>query len=425
MLQSQAFIKTKREAPKDEVSVNAQLLARGSYIDKLTSGVYSFLPLGFRVLANIERVITQEMDAIGGQKMLMPALQPKSLWEETSRWASMDALYKIKDRQEKEFALGPTHEEVMTDIVRKHPFSYRDVPFALYQIQTKFRDELRAKSGILRGREFLMKDLYSFHADEADRQKYYETVKKAYLKIYKRCGLEVIVAEASGGSFSKEISHEFQVATDAGEDIIVSCLSCGFAQNRELTEAKTGDACPRCGKPLREQKAIEVGNIFTLGTRFSQAMKAFFTDKDGAEKPLIMGCYGMGLSRILGTVVEAHHDERGIIWPKEIAPFGAHLIALESRDPKENKRVFAEAKKAYDALGKVTVGKEKHLLEVLYDERKGVSPGQKFADADLIGAPWRIVISEKTRAQGKVELKKRSDKNTKLVTLKNALNTLT
>src|SRR3989344_1410471 len=421
MLQSQAFIKTKREAPKDEVSVNAQLLLRGGFIDKVTSGVYSFLPLGFRVLAKIERIITKEMDAIRGQKMLMPALQQKSLWEETGRWASMDVLYKVKDRQEKEYALGPTHEEVITDIMRKHPLSYRDVPFALYQIQTKFRDELRAKSGILRGREFLMKDLYSFHADEADRKKYYETVKKAYLKIFKRCGLEAIVTEASGGAFSKEISHEFQVATDAGEDIIVLCASCGFAQNRELTEAKTGDACLKCSKPLAEQKAIEVGNIFTLGTRFSQAMKAFFTDKDGTEKPLVMGCYGMGLSRVLGTVVEANHDDRGIIWPKEIAPFDAHLIVLESKDAKESKRVFTEAKKAYDALGKVKIGKEKRLLEVLYDDRKGVSPGQKFADADLVGCTWRIVVSAKTLAQGKVEIKKRSDTTAKLVAFKSVV----
>lgn len=417
MLQTQTFIKTRREAPKDEVSVNAQLLIRGGFIDKLTSGVYSLLPLGFRVFSKIESIITQEMNAVGGQKMLMPALQPKSLWEETDRWNNMDVLYKIKDRQEKEFALGSTHEEVITDIVRKHPLSYRDLPFSLYQIQTKFRDELRAKSGILRGREFSMKDMYSFHTDEENRKKYYETVKKAYLKIYRRCGLDAIVAEASGGSFSKEVSHEFQVATEAGEDIIVACLSCGFAQNREVTDKKTGDPCLVCLKPVTEKKAIEVGNIFTLGTRFSQAMKAYFTDKNGEEKPIVMGCYGIGLGRVMGTAVEASNDTRGIIWPREIAPFDVHLIVLESKDAKETKKVLTEAKKAYTALTKVTIGKEKRLLEILYDDRQGVSPGQKFADADLIGCPWRIVISAKTIAAKSAEVKKRTSDKVQMIKL--------
>src|SRR3989338_1346187 len=280
MLQSQAFIKTKKEAPKDEVSANARLLARGGYADKLAGGIYSFLPLGFLVLKKIENIIREEMNAVGGEEILMPALQTKELWEETKRCETMNDLYKLKDRQGRELALGPTHEEVITDIVRKQSWSYKDLPFYLYQIQTKFRDELRSKSGLLRGREFIMKDLYSFHASEEDLKKYYETVKKAYLKIFKRCGLSVVVAEAGGGSFSKESSHEFQVPTPAGEDVVVLCEHCGWAKNVEIAEVRAGAHCPVCGRALKEEKAIEAGNIFTLGTKFSQAMGAFFTYRD-------------------------------------------------------------------------------------------------------------------------------------------------
>lgn len=411
MLQSQAFISTKREAPKDEVSVNAQLLLRGGYVDKLTSGVYSVLPLGFLVLKKIEKIIREEMNAIGGQELLMPALHPKELWEETGRWESMDDLYKVKDRQDRHFALGATHEEVITDIVRKRMLSYKDLPFALYQIQTKFRDEFRAKSGLLRGREFIMKDLYSFHATEEDRQAYYEKAKKAYVTIFKRCGIDAIVTEASGGSFSKEISHEFQVPTPGGEDIVVSCGKCGWAKNVEITDKKQGDRCPDCGNVLVEIKSIEAGNIFTLGTRFSSAMKAFFTDKDGMEKPIVMGCYGIGLGRALGTVVEVNNDERGIVWPRELAPYDVHVLALSSKDPKMAKKITTEAVKIYRQL-------QKKNINVLYDDREQVSAGQKFADADLIGAYWRVVISEKTLGKKKAEIKRRKDATAKLVALK-------
>ncbi len=410
MLQSRAFIKTKREAPKDEVSVNAQLLLRGGYVDKLAGGIYSFLPLGFLVLEKIENIIREEMNVIGGQELLMPALHPKELWDETKRWETMDDLYKLKDRQEKWWALGPTHEEVITDIIRKQSWSYKDLPFYLYQIQTKFRDELRSKSGLLRGREFAMKDLYSFHTSEEDRKKYYEIVKKAYLKIFKRCGLFVVVAEAGGGSFSKESSHEFQVPTPAGEDVIVLCEHCGWAKNIEIAEVRASAPCPVCGRVLKEEKAIEAGNIFTLGTKFSQTMGAFFTDRGGERKPMIMGCYGMGLGRILGAVVETHNDSRGIIWPKELAPFRAHIIALASSDKAVNKRVFAESARIYKELIKKGVG-------ALYDDRADVPAGQKFADSDLIGARWRIVISEKTLVAKKVEIKARSGKSAKLVSV--------
>lgn len=412
MLQSQAFIWTKKEAPKDEPSANAQLLARGGFVEKLASGIYTFLPLGLLVLKKIERIIREEMDAIGGRELLMPALQPKELWEETGRWASMDDLYKIKDRQGREFALGATHEEVITGIVRTRTVSYKDLPFSLYQIQTKFRDELRAKSGILRGREFCMKDMYSFHATEEDRKKYYEKVKKAYLKIFKRCGISVRVTEASGGSFSKEVSHEFQAPTPGGEDVVIFCAKCHWAKNTEVAEKKAGEPCPACGHILAQEKSIEVGNIFTLGTRFSSAMKAFFTDKDGTEKLMIMGCYGIGLSRLMGAAAEVNHDERGIIWPRQIAPYDVHLIFVPSKDMKIHKRIMGEAEKLYQKL------QEKYA--VLYDDREA-SVGAKFADADLIGAPWRVVLSEKTLAEGKAEIKRRDSKISALVKIKDAV----
>ncbi|MBI1755426.1 proline--tRNA ligase [Candidatus Azambacteria bacterium] len=409
MLQSRAFIQTKKEAPKDEQSVNAKLLLRGGYIEKLASGVYTFLPLGFLVLKRIERVIREEMDAVGGVELLMPALQPKELWEETGRWASMDVLYKIKDAQGREFALGATHEEVITGIVRNRTVSYKDLPFYLYQMQTKFRDELRAKSGILRGREFIMKDLYSFHATEEDRKAYYEKVKEAYLKIFKRCGVSVLVAEASGGSFSKEISHEFQVRTPGGEDIIIVCSRCDWAKNSEIAGKRAGEQCPSCGNALGEERSIEVGNIFTLGTKFSSVMKAFFTDKDGTEKPMIMGCYGMGLSRLMGAAAEVNYDERGIVWPREIAPYDLHLIPMQSKDAAMQKRIAQASEQLYQKL--------QERYTVLYDDRDA-SAGAKFADADLIGAPVRIVISEKTLAAESAEVKPRNGATAKIVKIK-------
>jgi len=408
MFQSQAFIRTRKEAPKDEVSVNARLLARGGYVEKLTSGVYSFLPLGVRVLRNIERVIREEMNAVGGREILLPALHPKELWEETGRWNTVDDLYKIKDRQDREFALGATHEEVVTDIIRRQPISYKDLPFSLFQIQTKFRDEFRAKSGLVRGREFLMKDMYSFHASEEDRKEYYERVKKAYVKVFKRCGLSVIVAEASGGSFSKEISHEFQVATLGGEDIVVVCEKCGWAKNREIADKKQGEKCSACGAQLAEVKSIEVGNIFTLGTKFSSALGATFTDTGGSQKSFVMGCYGIGLGRLMGTVAEVCNDERGVVWPEELAPYKIHIIPLTSKDKKVQERIVSEAEALYRRLQKIQ--------EVLYDDRE-LSPGEKFADADLIGAPVRVVVSEKTVGTGKAELKERDAKTPKLVKL--------
>ncbi|OGD39294.1 hypothetical protein A2907_00125 [Candidatus Azambacteria bacterium RIFCSPLOWO2_01_FULL_37_9] len=411
MLQSKYFIKTKKEFPSDEPSINTQLLMRGSFIDKEMAGVYSFLPLGLRVLRKIENIIREEINAIGGQELLMPALQPRELWEETQRWEEMDVLYRFQDQQKKWLALGPTHEEVLTDIIRKNINSYKDLPLYLFQIQTKFRDELRAKAGLLRGREFLMKDLYSFHESEEDRKNYYQKAIKAYKKIFKRCGLDVLVAEASGGAFSKEFSHEFQVQTPSGEDLVVFCPNGDFSKNKEITDLREGAKCPNCLAHLIDVKTIEVGNIFTLGTKFSEAMGANFLDKNGQKKPIVMGCYGIGISRIMGAVAEVNHDERGIIWPEEIAPFKAHLISITAKDKKTDQKVKNTTKKTYKELLDLDI-------EVLYDDRTEISAGAKFADSDLLGIPFRIVISEKTLVKNSVEIRKRGEEKAKLVKIK-------
>lgn len=402
---SHLFTKTTKEAPADEASAGAQLLVKAGFVQKLSAGVYSFLPLGLRVLRKIENIVRKEINEIGGQEILMPVLHTKEIWEEADRWNSADYLYKLKDRQKKEYALGATHEEIIVDIARKYISSYRDLPVYIYQIQTKFRDELRAKSGLLRTKEFSMKDLYSFHPDEDDFRKYYEKAKRAYLKIFDRCGLKrVLTAEASGGSFSKEYSHEFQIPTDAGEDLIIFCDKCGFAQNKEICNLRKGDKCPKCSARLDEEKTIEVGNIFTLGTRYSESMGLRFLDKDGSKKLVVMGCYGIGPSRLMGAVAEIYHDEKGIVWPKNIAPFRAHLMGIDN-----SSEVKRTAERLYQDL------LQKTGADVLYDDREGKSAGEKFADADLFGMPWRIVVSEKTLEKEKFEIKKRGEEKAKFV----------
>ena len=410
MKQSQLFAKTLKNPPNDEFSQGARLLTQAGFIQKLSSGIYSFLPLGFLVLKKIENIIREEMNAVGGQELLMPALHPKEIWEESNRWSAADYLYKLKDRQKKEYVLGATHEEIIVDIARKRIFSYRDLPLALYQIQTKFRDELRAKSGLLRTKEFSMKDLYSFHADEKDFRKYYEKVKEAYFKIFTRCGFkDIIVAEAAGGIFTKEYTHEFQIPTEAGEDNIVFCPKGDYAKNREIFDKTKGDKCPVCGARLEEKRAIEAGNIFPLGTRFSEPMRLNFIDKNGEKKLVIMGCYGIGLGRGLGAAAEIHHDENGVIWPEEIAPFKIHLVLLDGESG--GKRIKDMADKFYQDL-------RGRGIEALYDEREGKTAGEKFADADLIGIPYRIIASEKTIKQDCVEIKRRNEKKAKLIKIK-------
>lgn len=395
MLQSQLVTKTRKEAPKDEVSKNAILLMRAGFVDKLTAGVYSYLPLGLRVLKNIENIVRKEMNKAGGQELFMPSLNPKENWEKTGRWDSMDDLFKLKDKSDREFALGPTHEEIVVPLVQQFASSYKDMPFAVYQFQNKFRMELRAKSGILRGREFLMKDMYSFHTDEADLVRYYNEMKTVYKKVFDTVGIgdKTYLTFASGGSFSK-YSHEFQTITPAGEDTIYICDKCRVAVNKEIAAEKA--ECPECGNTeLREEKAIEVGNIFELKTKFSAPFGFTVKGQKGEEIPVTMGCYGIGIGRLMGTVVEVMADEKGLVWPENIAPFPVHLIDLSGN----KEEVRDHAKEIYTML-------EAHDIEVLFDDR-AVSAGEKFADADLIGIPWRVVVSEKTMKEGVIEVKNR------------------
>jgi len=399
MKQSQLFTRTQKNAPKDEISINAQLLIRGGFVDKLMAGVYTMLPLGLRVLKKIEQIIREEMNAIGGQEIFMPSLQPKENWERTGRWDTMDDLYKVKDASDREFALGSTHEEIISPLVKKFVNSYKDIPFAAYQFQNKFRMELRAKSGILRGREFLMKDLYSFHLDQKNLDEYYEKAKQAYKNIFDRVGIgeKTFLTMASGGSFSK-YSHEFQTETDAGEDIIFVCSECNLAYNKEIKDEISH--CPECkNHSFHEKKAVEVGNIFKLGTKYSAPFNLAVNDEKGEKIPLIMGCYGIGLQRLMGTIVEIYNDGKGLLWPESVAPFKVHLISLGKN---------AEAEKIYNDL-------KKNNIEVLFDDREDISAGEKFADADLVGIPFRVVVSQKSLASGGMEVKRRSEEESRII----------
>ena len=406
---SKLFTKTARENPKDEASVNAQLLERGGFIYKNSAGVYTFLPLGWRVIEKIAGIIREEMNKIGGVEMLMPALVEKKYLDATKRW-DVGIGFEAKGKEEKKagFVLGWTHEEVLTDIASKFVSSYKDLPFAAYQIQTKFRNEPRAKSGLLRGREFMMKDLYSFHESEDDLWKYYGEVKEAYLRIFHRCGLEAIYTIAAGGDFTVSNTHEFQVAAAVGEDTIFICEKCGYAENAEISNLKTGDACPKCGGEMIEKKTIEVGNIFPLGTKYSKAFNLQFINEAGKKDYVVMGSYGIGLGRVMGAVVEVYHDDNGITWPESVAPFKIHLIALEGAE-----------KEADDVYEKILHGEglSAQAGEVLYDDRNDKTAGEKFADADLLGCPLRVVVSGKTLQEKGVEVKRRSEKETRLLAI--------
>lgn len=408
MRQSKLFSKTIKNISAEEKSLNAQLLIKGGFINKEMAGIYSYLPLGWRVIEKISKIVRQEINALGGQEILMPALQPKANWRRTDRWEAMDVLFKLKGSGNKEYALGATHEEIITPLVDKFIDSYKDLPLYAYQIQIKFRDEPRAKSGLLRGREFLMKDLYSFHADEKDLENYYEKIQTAYANIYKKVGIgeKTYFTFAGGGIFSK-YSHEYQTITKNGEDIIFICDNCRLAVNKEIVEEeqKNRAFCPECdNKKLRKEKSIEVGNIFKLKTKFSKAFDLKYLNKEGQERPVLMGCYGIGISRLLGAVVEVFNDKKGIIWPPSIAPFTCHLLTLGPNPP-----LVKKSDLLYNKL--LEAG-----IEVLYDERDERA-GFKFADADLLGIPWRIVISEKALAKDSAELKRRDSEQVKLVKL--------
>jgi len=399
MKQSELFTRVERNAPKDETTVNAQLLVRAGFVSKLMSGVYSYLPLGLRVLRKIENIVREEMNAIGGTEILMPVLHPKSIWTTTGGWDKIDVLFKLKSRTGKEYALGQSEEEVVTPLVMKQVNTYKDLPKAVYQIHWKFRDELRSKSGLLRGIEFFMKDMYSFHEDQADFERFYAVAKKAYFRVFERLGLVAKATEASGGAFTEKISYEFMVLTDAGEDDILYCDACEFCVNVEIAKQKEGSKCPVCGKgKLAKAKASEVGNVFDLGQKFVKDFDMGFIGRDGKKQYPVMGCYGIGISRLMGSIVEKFNDKGGIMWPESVAPFRAHLLALNG----------ADGTKVYESL-------QKAGIDVLYDDRD-LSAGEKFAEADLLGIPWRIVTSPKLG--DKLEIKKRNEKDSKTVDIK-------
>ena len=396
MKYSKLFGKSIKES-KQYDTLNANLLIKAGFINQLMAGAYTMLPLGLQVLKNIENIIRYEMNKIGGQEILMPALHPSANWKQTGGWDSIDVLFKIESRTGKEYALGQSEEEVVTPLTKDYIFSYKDFPLALYQIQNKFRDELRAKSGILRGREFGMKDMYSFHTSHKNFLSFYEIVKQSYLRVYKRMGLTAKVTEASGGSFSKKISYEFMVLTDAGEDDIFYCTKCNYCINRDIAkDLKEGDKCSKCGSQLKMGKASEVGNVFDLGQKYSKDFQFTFTDRNGKENFPYMGCYGIGTTRLMGVIVENSNDKNGIIWPITVAPFQVHLISLEN-----DKSIYSKAEDIYNSLQKADI-------EVLWDDREDTSAGVKFMDADLIGIPIRIVISKKSMSKDGAELKLRN-----------------
>ena len=402
MRYSHNLIKSNKEAREFD-TVNATLLQKGAFIDQTMDGVYSYLPLGLRVLQKIEQIIREEMNTIGAE-ILLPSIVPTELWEQTDRLNSVDVLFQAvpanegsKNRNDGRYILNSTHEDTVAPIAGKYMLSYRDLPFAVYQIQTKFRNEERPKSGLLRGREFRMKDLYSFHASDEDRAEYYERAKEVYMRIFERLGIgdDTVIALASGGDFTKDHSHEFQTFLETGEDIIYHDESEDVYYNKEI-------ASPELMAASEGVAVSEVGNIFPLGTKFTSAIGYTYTGESGSQQPVYMASYGIGSSRIMGVLVEKLHDTRGILWPAEVAPFTVHLVSIAGGDH----AVTSKAEAAYDTL--TTAG-----IEVLYDDRSDVSAGEKLADADLAGCPWRAVISAKTEEN--IELKARTSDAVELV----------
>jgi prolyl-tRNA synthetase len=410
MRQSQLFTKTRREAPSDEVAKNAQLLIRAGYVHKEMAGVYSYLPLGLRTLGKIIGIIREEMNAIGGQELVMTTLQDKELWSRTDRWddEKVDNWFKTNFKSGGETGLGITHEEPLTRIMTEHISSYRDLPVYAYQFQTKFRNEMRAKSGIMRGKEFLMKDLYSFSKDQTEHEDFYAKAREAYLKVFNRLGIgeQTYITFASGGIFSP-FSEEFQTVSDAGEDTIYLDQEKRLAVNAEVY---TDEALAKLGlerSKLVEKKAIEVGNTFSLGTRFSEPLGLTYRDESGEQKPVIMGCYGIGPTRLMGVITEVMGDEKGLVWPEAVAPFTYHLVSLGH----DGDDVSKAADELYTDLTNAGV-------EVLYDDRN-LRAGEKFADSDLIGLPYRIIVGKEAaasevfevvhRATGAVEKKSRAE----------------
>ncbi|OGK28721.1 hypothetical protein A3D06_01450 [Candidatus Roizmanbacteria bacterium RIFCSPHIGHO2_02_FULL_40_9] len=397
---SQGYIYAIKDTSREYDSRSHQLLIQGGFLDQVASGLYTFLPPGRNVLKKIEHIVRKHIKDLGALEVDMPSLQPKPLWEQTQRWDAVDVLYKVESRHGGEYGLAATAEEVVTPLAKKYIKSYKDLPLALFQITNKFRDEPRPKSGILRGREFRMKDLYSFHANEDDFNQFYARVIDAYLKIFKECGLEdVKITEASGGDFTNKHSHEFNVLTDAGEVDLIYCATSNKALNTEVVKNPKHPEI-QCDGEIKEGKAVEVGNIFDLQYRFSKPFDFKYVDEYGKKHLILMGCYGIGTSRLIGAVVETHNDKGGMIWPKNITPFHAHLANLNSKDAKFADLIY----RTLTAEG----------FDVLYDDRDDISAGEKLVTADLIGIPIRLVVSERTKDC--VEWKERTSEKANLMT---------
>jgi prolyl-tRNA synthetase len=408
MRRSKLFIKTRREAPADEAARNAQLLIRAGYVHKEMAGVYSYLPLGLAVIEKIKQVVREEMDAIGGEEMLLSTLQAPHIWQSTDRWADdkVDVWFKTALGQDSSVGLAWSHEEPMGRIMTQYVDSYKDLPIYSYQFQTKLRKELRAKSGLLRGREFIMKDLYSFCKDRQEHEAFYERVSQAYLNVYKRLAIGDITYKtfASGGPFSK-FSHEFQTISPIGEDIVYLHEQKKLAINKEVLRDNVLAELGLKKSELVEKTAVEVGNIFTFGARYSEPLGLFYADAKGVKQPVFMGSYGIGISRLMGLLAEHFADERGLIWPSVIAPFDICLVRLG-----ESEHITKQADAAYQRLTSEGVA-------VLYDDRIDASIGEKLNDADLLGIPMRLVVSDKTVTQKAYELKRREETEAKLITL--------
>ena len=405
MFWSKIFIPTLKDSPQDAEVISHQLMLRAGMIRKVSSGIYTWLPLGLKVLRKIENIVREEMDQSGAQEVLMPMVHPKELWEETKRWEKMGPeLLRFKDRHDRDFCLGPTHEEVITDLVRNNVKSYKELPLNIYQIQTKFRDEIRPRYGVMRGREFLMKDSYSFNIDEASLQETYLLMRNTYKKILERIGLEYKIVKADSGAIGGDASEEFHVLAENGEDTIAISDASEFAINTELLLSEGEDISTLEGKPspdgngvIEIKKGIEVGHIFQLGKIYTELMKVNVLNQEGRAVDLFMGCYGIGVSRLVAAAIEQNNDDKGILWPESIAPYEVNIVAIG----------YTKEPKIADAANNLSEQLQSMGYEVIVDDRKD-GYGTKMKDAELIGIPVNIIIGNKFVESGEVELKHRN-----------------